>query len=244
MGRTITSEDCSMSIHESDALSFLRSMDSQSVALIYVDPPFNTGTFRGSYNDAKMDILSYVEWLNDHMIEARRVLIDRGSIYVHLDWRTVHYVKVMMDRVFGYECFLNNIVWLYGLGGSSPRYWPRKHDDILWYCKDPDLYWFDCPRVPAKSNMMAGQDKKCPDYWDIPSINNMAHERTGYSDQKPIVLLERIVVSSSKIGDTVLDFFAGSGTAGEAAKRNNRKYILVDRNPIAVKIMRERLGVW
>jgi DNA modification methylase len=148
-----------------------------------------------------------------------RLLKPTGSIYLHCDWHASHYLKVMMDDVFGMQNFLNNIVWCYGLGGSSDRYWPRKHDDILWYSKKKGAHYFEAPRMPASSNRMRGQTKKVVDYWDIPTINNMAKERLGYPTQKPESLLERIVESSSRREEAVLDPFAGCGTALVAAHR-------------------------
>lgn len=148
----------------------------------------------------------------------------------------------MMDDVFGRENFLNNVVWCYGLGGSSARYWPRKHDDILWYSKKRDGHYFDAARVPATSRRMEGQDKKAPDYWDIPTINNMARERLGYPTQKPEALLQRIVESSSQKGGIVLDPFAGCGTTLVAAQLLKRQWIGIDISPTAVELMKRRMA--
>ena len=125
------------------------------------------------------NLLAYLTRMAIRFVELRRVLKPTGSIYLHCDCTASHYLKIVMDAVFGARNFLNNIVWLYGLGGSSRRYWPRKHDDLLWYSKEPGNHFFDPVMVPATSLRMKGKDKKCPDYWNIPSLNNMAQERLG-----------------------------------------------------------------
>jgi SAM-dependent methyltransferase len=148
----------------------------------------------------------------------------------------------MLDQIFGESNFLNNIVWLYGLGGSSARYFPRKHDDILLYSNgDDEGRYFDPPMMPARSAMMAGLDKKIPDYWDIPSLNNMAKERLGYPTQKPLELLERIIQASSRKNDIVLDAFCGCGTALVAAQNLGRQWIGIDVSPTACRVMAKRL---
>ena len=148
----------------------------------------------------------------------------------------------MLDQIFGENNFLNNIVWFYGLGGSSARYFPRKHDDILFYSNGDDRgRYFDPPMVPATSNRMKGMDKKCPDYWDIPTINNMSKERLGYPTQKPLELLNRIVQASTRPNDIVLDAFCGCGTAVVAAQNLNRQWIGLDVSPTACRVMAKRL---
>ena len=219
------------------------------VDLIYIDPPFFSGKQRrGSdpsvgYADVwDGDISNYLDVLRPRLVEMRRLLVATGSIYVHLDQRAVHYVKVLMDELFGIRCFLNDIAWLYGLGGSSPRYWPRKHDHILWYSREPDGQWFAPVMEPARSQRMRGQLKKTPDYWAIPSLNNMAAERTGYPTQKPEALLERIIASSCPEGGVVADFYCGSGVTPVVAERLGRRWLACDSSPAAVAATLRRLS--
>jgi DNA modification methylase len=231
---------------EADNLAVLRALPDAAIDLIYVDPPFCTGKRRvgryGAFADAwGGDVPLYVEWLSERLTEMRRVLRSSGSLYVHLDWHTVHYVKVAMDGIFGADCFLNDIAWLYGLGGSSARYWPRKHDRLLWYSRLPDGHWFEAVRVPARSRRMAGASKKAPDYWDIPSLNNMAAERLGYPSQKPEALLERIIAGSCPPGGVVADVFCGSGTTVAVAHRLDRRWLACDSSPEAVRVTADRL---
>jgi len=189
------------------------------------------------------DMMSYIVMMAPRLIEMKRVLKPTGSIYLHCDMSASHYLKVLMDAVFGVENFLNNVVWLYGLGGSSKRYWPRKHDDLLWYSRSPDQHFFEAAQVPATSQRLKGKMKKAPDYWDIPSINNMAKERMGYPTQKPLELLERIISSSCPEGGVVLDPFCGCGTAVVAAQKLGRSWIGIDISFLAVELMRERIDV-
>jgi len=176
------------------------------------------------------------------LLELRRVLKPTGSLYIHCDGAAGHYLKVAMDAVFGAENFLNDIAWCYGLGGSSRRYLPRKHDSILWYSGAPNGHYFAPEMIPATSVRMAGQVKKVPDYWLIPTINNMAKERTGYPTQKPEALLERIIKTSSRPGDLVLDPFCGSGTTIVVAQRLGRRWVGIDCRAEAIKITQRRLS--
>jgi len=187
------------------------------------------------------DMMSYIVMMAPRLIEMRRILKPTGSIYLHCDMSASHYLKVLMDAVFGVENFLNNVVWLYGLGGSSNRYWPRKHDDLLWYSRCPDKHFFEADRVPATSQRLKGKLKKAPDYWDIPAINNMAKERMGYPTQKPLLLLERIIRSSCPDNGVVLDPFCGCGTAVVAAQSLGRSWVGIDISFLAVELMRERI---
>lgn len=187
------------------------------------------------------DMMSYIVMMAPRLVELRRVLKPTGSIYLHCDMSASHYLKVLMDSIFGPENFLNNVVWLYGLGGSSNRYWPRKHDDLLWYSRKPDGQYFEADRIPATSNLLKGQDKKAPDYWNIPTINNMSKERLGYPTQKPLALLERVVRSSCPEGGVVLDPFCGCGTAVAAAETLDRQWIGIDITFLAVNLIRERM---
>ncbi|MGE0192101.1 MAG: site-specific DNA-methyltransferase [Planctomycetota bacterium] len=230
-------------LEHAEALDLVTSLPPDSVDLAYVDPPFFTGRDHGAFDDRWPDgLASFVGALVERLAPLVTRLTPSGSLYVHLDWRTVHHVKVALDDVFGAASFLNEIIWSYGLGGSGKRWWPRKHDTILWYVRDPSQHWFEAPRVPARSRRLAGQDKKAPDVWDIPAINNMARERTGYPTQKPLALLERIVASSCPPGGVVLDPYCGSGTTCEAAERLGRSWIAGDRSAEAIATTKRRLA--
>ncbi len=183
---------------------------------------------------------AYLIMMAVRILEMYRVLKPKGSIYLHCDPKASHYLKLLMDTVFGPERFLNEIVWSYGLGGSSPRYYSRKHDIILFYSKSKE-YTFHKPTVPARSQMLMGQMKGATDVWDIPSINNMAKERTGYPTQKPLKLLRRIVEASTDKGDLVLDPFCGCATTCVAADELGRKWAGIDLSPLAVKLVVKRL---
>ena len=180
----------------------------------------------------------------------RRVLRPSGSLYLHLDSREVHYAKVLCDSIFGRECFLNEIVWAYDYGGRSRRRWPAKHDDILVYVKEPDLYYFDAEavdRIPYMAPGLAGPERptrgKLPtDTWWQTIVPPGGTERTGYPTQKPVAVLRRVVAASCPVGGLVADFFAGSGTAGAAALELGRRFLLVDSNPEALAVMRSRLA--
>ena len=272
-------------ILHSENLAALRTLHSASVQLIYVDPPFNTGTtqkrtrmktvrdaagdrtgFGGqryrtekvtggdaSYTDTFDD---YISFLRPRMVEARRVLTATGSLFLHIDPREVHYAKVMLDEVFaldggaGRECFQNEIIWAYDYGARTKKRWPAKHDNILWYTKDPERYTFNLDasdRIPYMAPGLVGAEKaargKTPtDVWWHTIVSPTGKEKTGYPTQKPLGILERIVRVHSNPGDTVLDFFAGSGTTGLAAVKNDRRYILIDESPEAVKLMKQRLS--
>ncbi|MEX2081239.1 MAG: site-specific DNA-methyltransferase, partial [Dehalococcoidia bacterium] len=161
---------------------------------------------------------------------------------IHVDWRTSHRVRVLLDDLLGADRFVNHLVWSYGLGGSSARRFARKHDDILFYCRDPERYWFDPPRVPATSNRMRGLSKKATDVLDVPAINNMAAERTGYPTQKPLALLDLLVRACCPPGGVVLDPCCGSGTTLVAAGAAGRTPIGCDSNPGAVALALARLS--
>ena len=184
--------------------------------------------------------LAYLAYMANRLVECRRVLKPTGSIYLHCDQTMSHYLKVLMDALFGRSNFRNEIVWKYGLGGSSRKYWSKKHDVMLFYTKGHD-YYFDKPQEPATSNRMAGQLKGMTDVWDIPSINNMAKERIGYPTQKPLALLEQIVKASSREGDVVMDPFCGCGTTLHAAQALRRRWIGIDVCVNACKVIEERL---
>jgi len=219
--------------------------------LLYVDPPFNTGRTQtdrsGSYADRFGSWRDYIDWLRERLIETIPMLRPSGSLLVHVDWRTSHRVRVLLDELLGEDRFVNHLIWMYGLGGSSPRRFARKHDDILFYCIDPARYYFAPPMVPATSRRMAGKLKKAtdvlvyPDVLDVPSINNQAHERTGYPTQKPEALLSLLVCACSPPGGTIWDPCCGSGTSVVAAVRSGRTAIGSDLSPDAIATTRARL---
>ena len=260
-----------------DNLPFLQSLPSESITLIYIDPPFNTGRtqararlktvraaegdrtgFKGErysttvvgrqfYPDKFPDFLDF---LQPRLVEARRLLASDGSLYFHMDYREVHYCKILLDQIFGRECFLNEIIWAYDYGARTKKKWPPKHDNILWYAKNPDDYIFnydEIERIPYMAPGLVGPEKaargKTPtDTWWHTIVSPTGKEKTSYPTQKPLGILKRIIQASSHPGDTVLDFFAGSGTAGEAAFQLGRKFILVDNNKQAIEVMKKRLG--
>jgi site-specific DNA-methyltransferase (adenine-specific) len=259
-----------------DNLAVLQSLAAESVALCYTDPPFNTGraqsrtqlkTVRDVHGDrigfgdrryrterlgtrAYADTFSdYLGFLEPRLREIHRVLAPTGSLFLHLDPREVHYVKVALDGIFGRECFVNEIVWAYDYGARSKSRWPAKHDDILFYAKDPDAYCFDydaIDRVPYLAPGLVGPEKaargKTPtDVWWHTIVSPTGKEKTGYPTQKPLGIVRRIVRVHSRPGDLVLDPFAGSGTLGEAAAECGRDALLVDDNPEAIAVMRARL---
>lgn len=262
-------------IHHADNLDVLPALRGGSVDLIYIDPPFNTGKRRtlqrirvrasatgdrvgfggrryrtevvGSAGFAD-DCADYPAFLEPRLREAHRLLAEHGSIYLHLDAREVHYCKVLMDGIFGRESFLNEIIWAYDYGGRSKRCWPRKHDNILVYVKDPKLYRFDadaCDRIPYMAPDLVGEAKarrgKLPtDTWWHTIVPTSGREKTGYPTQKPLGILRRIVAVSSRPGDHVLDFFAGSGTTGAACLELGRRFTLVDNNRAAIETMAAR----
>ena len=248
-----------------DNLSVLRRLPSSSVQLIATDPPFNKGKVfeseGASFSDkwrsiadydlpgqvgkvidiAKGSMRAYLTFLTPRLLEMRRVLREDGSIYLHIDWTAHAYVKLLMDAIFGASNFRNEIVWSYSLGGSSKRYWSRKHDSILFYTKTSN-YKFHKPQVPATSVRLAGKSKGMLDWWvDIPSLNNMARERNGYPTQKPSALYRRIVKASSEVDQFVLDPFCGSGTTLVAAEQLCRRWMGIDELDAAIKIAQTRL---
>jgi site-specific DNA-methyltransferase (adenine-specific) len=259
-----------------DNLTALGQLPDASFRLIYLDPPFNTGrpqkrqsittvrsatgtrvgfkgrsydTIKGTlygYDDAFAD---YWEFLEPRLLEAWRLLDETGTLYLHLDYREVHYAKVVLDALFGRECFLNEIIWAYDYGARATRRWPSKHDTILVYVKDPARYHFDNEAVDREPYMAPGlvtaekaaRGKLPTDVWWHTIVSPTGREKTGYATQKPEGVLRRIVQASSEPGDWVLDFFAGSGTTGAVAAALGRRYVLMDSNPEAIQVMRDRL---
>jgi site-specific DNA-methyltransferase (adenine-specific) len=192
----------------------------------------------------------YLAFLEPRLREAHRLLKPHGSFFLHVDAREVHYCKVRLDAIFGRDAFMNEIIWAYDYGGRSRRRWSAKHDTILWYARDPEHYTFEyaaIDRVPYMAPGLVGPEKaargKTPtDVWWHTIVPTRGHERTGYATQKPLGVVERIVRVHSRPGDLCLDFFAGSGTLGEAAARLGRDFLLIDSNPQAIEVMRKRLA--
>lgn len=200
------------------------------------------------YDDTFAD---YWEFLEPRLVEAHRVLSETGTLYLHLDYREAHYAKVALDALFGRECFLNEIVWAYDYGAKSTRRWPTKHDTILVYVKNPRTYFFDSTEVDREPYMAPGlvtpekveRGKLPTDVWWHTIVSPTGREKTGYATQKPIGILRRILAASSRVGDWVLDPFAGSGTTGAAAQQLGRNVVLFDSSDDAVAVMESRLGV-
>ena len=259
-----------------DNLEALSSLQDGGVDLVYIDPPFNTGRtqerksirtvrdeggdrvgFQGNrYRTIEVGLRAFSDTFDDYLSfleprfrEARRVLKANGSFFLHVDYREVHYCKVLLDEVFGRPSFINEIVWAYDYGARSKSRWPAKHDNILWYAKDPEDYTFnyeDVDRIPYMAPGLVSPEKaakgKTPtDVWWHTIVPTNGKEKTGYPAQKPLGILERIVKVHSKPGDVLLDFFAGSGTTGAAAAKHDRSFILIDSNPEAIRVMAKRL---
>lgn len=231
---------------QTDWLVGVESLEPGSIDLVYADPPFNTGKRQsasaGAFADAFDSTEAYTGWLGERLSATLPALKPTASLLIHIDWRTSHRVRLLLDDLLGAGRFVNHLVWAYGLGGSSPRRFARKHDDILFYCIDPERYYFDPPLVPSTSRRMAGKPKKATDVLDIPAINNMAKERVGWPTQKPLALLELLVGACSPAGGTVLDPCCGSGTTLVAAQRLGRSALGFDIDCAAVELARSRLG--
>ena len=229
---------------EGDCLDVMRVWPAGCVDLVYLDPPFNTGRrHRGAdsdFDDRFQDLHAYLDFIDQRLQAVHRLLKTTGSVMLHCDWRTCHHLRCRLDAIFGADAFVNHLIWHYGLGGSSPRRFARKHDDILFYARGPD-YYFEPPRVAATSNRMRGQTKKATDVLAIPAINNMARERTGYPTQKPVALLRLLIEAAAPPGGVVLDPFCGSGTTLVAARATGRRCVGVDLNTDAVALSRRRM---
>ena len=259
-----------------DNLAVTALLPDAAFRLIYLDPPFNTGRvqrrqsvstirspdgsrqgFGGASYDTVKGALSryddrfedYWAFLEPRLIEAWRLLDERGTLYLHLDYREAHYAKVALDALFGRDSFLNELIWAYDYGAKSTKRWPAKHDTILVYVKDPQSYYFDSEAVDREPYMAPGlvtpekvaRGKLPTDVWWHTIVTTNGSERTGYATQKPEGVMRRIVQASSAPGDRVLDFFAGSGTTGAVAQALGRRFLLVDESPDAVAVMRARL---
>lgn len=260
-----------------DNLDVTAGLPDASFTLVYLDPPFNTGRsqtrtsttsvrnpegsirgFKGQqYERIRGDLMSYDDRFEDYwsfleprLTEAWRLLADDGTLYLHLDYREAHYAKVLLDALFGRECFLNEIIWAYDYGAKSKSRWPTKHDTILVYVKNPAGYFFNSEAVDREPYMAPGlvtpekaaRGKLPTDVWWHTIVSPTGREKTGYPTQKPAGILRRIVQASSREGDWVLDFFAGSGTTGAVAGALGRRFVLVDRSPESIAVIRARLA--
>jgi site-specific DNA-methyltransferase (adenine-specific) len=258
-----------------DNMEVLKNLPDDSIDLIYIDPPFNTGKtqklqtiktvrsasggrvgFKGQtyesikgtaygYNDSFED---YWDFLEPRLREAWRLLSPSGTLYLHLDYREVHYAKVLLDAMFGRDCFLNEIIWAYDYGARSKSKWPTKHDNILVYVKNPDAYHFNSEEVDREPYMAPGLvtpekaalGKLPTDVWWHTIVSPTGKEKTGYPTQKPLGILRRIIAASSKPNDWILDFFAGSGTTGAAASELGRNFVMIDQNDEAIQVIKNR----
>lgn len=263
---------------EGDNLQCLKELPDGAFQLVYLDPPFNTGKtqkrqtlrttrskhgsrvgFKGeAYDTKKGPTTQYVDSFDDYwaflaprLVEARRLLADSGTLFLHLDYREVHYARVFLDNLFGPANFVNEIVWAYDYGARTTKRWPSKHDSILVYAKVPGRRTFNggaggaVNAEPYRSpGLTTEEDRKRgalpSDVWWHTIVSPTGKEKTGYATQKPLGVLRRIIQASSKPGDWVLDFFAGSGTTGVAAAELGRKFVLVDQNPQALDVMTKR----
>jgi site-specific DNA-methyltransferase (adenine-specific) len=260
-----------------DNLTHLQSIADGSAQLVYIDPPFNTGRkqergasitrrvegggrvgFKGqNYEVIRTTVLSYDDefadywsFLEPRLEEAWRILGQTGTLYLHLDYREAHYAKVLLDALFGRECFLNEIIWAYDYGGKAKNRWPSKHDTILVYVKDAKNYYFDSSSVDREPYMAPGlvtpekvELGKLPtDVWWHTIVSPTGKEKTGYPTQKPEGILRRIIQASSREGDLVVDFFAGSGTTGAVAAKLGRRFALIDQNAESIAVITERLA--
>jgi site-specific DNA-methyltransferase (adenine-specific) len=260
-----------------DSADVLPRLPDGAFDLVYIDPPFNTGRDRRHrsvrvtadpdgdrtgfggrrYRTEEVGTMAYADAFDDYLgflaprlEHARRLLADHGTLYVHLDPRESHYVKVHLDGLFGRECFLNEIVWAYDFGGRPRSRWPAKHDTILVYVKDRERYHFDDAEVDREPYMAPGlvgpekaaRGKRASDVWWHTIVPTNGSERTGYPTQKPEGIVRRMVTASSRPDGWCLDFFAGSGTLGAVAGALGRRFVLVDSSADAIEVARRRLG--
>jgi len=252
-----------------DNLDFMAGLPSASIDLIYADPPFFTGRLQKRRNGRQRfhdqwhgGLGAFLDFLRPRLTEMRRLLKPTGTVYVHLDWHAVHYVKVLLDEVFGYDHFLNEIIWSYRTGGRSRRWFARKHDSLLVYTRERNGHKFHVMREGAYRTDGLNRDESgrpykntrsgrlyfhpegpaMTDVWELPFLSTVARERTGYPTQKPESLLERVIQASSDPGDLVADFFCGSGTTLAVARRLGRRWLGCDRSPEAVRLASARLS--
>jgi site-specific DNA-methyltransferase (adenine-specific) len=267
---------CDYVIH-ADNLDALPLLPDRSFQLIYIDPPFNTGKtqtrktlrtersengdrvgFGGrSYKTTEVARHSYIDIHDDYLAfltprlqHAHRLLTEDGSLYFHIDYRESHYCKLLLDGLFGRDCFLNEIIWAYDFGGRPRDRWPAKHDTILLYARQPGQHFFDqnaVDRIPYMAPGLVTPEKaargKVPtDVWWQTIVPTNGREKTGYPTQKPAAILRRIVQASSQRGSWVLDFFAGSGTTAAVCQQLIRRFVMIDNSPEAITVMARRLG--
>lgn len=263
-------------VFSADNMALLPQFSDETFRLIYIDPPFNTGRtqarqvskavrtddgpivgFKGqSYERVLGRLIGYDDTFEDYWAfleprirEAWRLLADDGTLYLHLDYREAHYAKVMLDAIFGRDCFLNEIIWAYDYGGKSKSRWPSKHDTILVYVKNPSTYFFNSAEVDREPYMAPGlvtpekvkRGKLPTDVWWHTIVSPTGKEKTGYPTQKPAGILRRILQASSEKGDAVLDFFAGSGTTGAVAAELGRKFVMIDQSDESMRVIHTRL---
>ena len=254
-------------VHLADALSFLKGLPDSSVDMVYTDPPFGTGTVQQMNRKKGTEIVSkigysdkfddYVEFLRPHLVEMHRALKVTGTMYLHMDWRWVHYAKVECDKIFGYDNFLNEVIWSYNFGGRGKDKWPAKHDTILVYVKERGKHtfnWEEIDRIPyvapelqyvgrskedAEKRIAAGQVPT--DVWSMSIVGTASKERLGYPNQKPLKLIERAIRASSNRGDTIVDPFVGSGTTAAAAHSLGRSFEVCDMNPESTNLVISRM---
>lgn len=258
-------EDNANQLIKGDMLNVASLLSPQSFRLIYLDPPFLTGreqvgTVEGMAYDDRWEghLDSYLPWLKERLLALFNLLLPDGSLVLHLDYRAAHYAKVMLDEIFGRRGFINEIIWHYTGGGRSKRRFSCKHDTLLWYSRsEKPVFNIDAVRVPyketsgyAKGGIVAASGRKympdprgtpVDDVWDIPIINPMASERVGYPTQKPLVLLDRLILALSNEGDLVGDFCCGSGTTLVSAQTLKRHWVGADISDAALNCARERL---
>jgi len=263
---------------QGDNLEVMGDLPDGLFRVVYLDPPFNTGKdqvrtttttkaasdgSRGGFGGKRYEVTThathsyadsfedYRAFLEPRLAECWRVLADDGTLYVHLDWREVHYVKVWLDEMVGRDKFLNEIIWAYDYGGKSKKRWPTKHDTILVYVKNPSHYVFNSDAVDREPYMAPGlvdeekreRGKLPTDVWWHTIVSPTGKEKTGWATQKPLGVLRRIIQASTNPGDWVLDPFAGSGTTGAAAKDLGRRFVMIDSHDEAITLMRGRLGL-
>jgi DNA modification methylase len=248
-----------------DALTAMRALPDACLDAVYLDPPFfsetdyhlhngERGSVRGFGDTWAGGLREYMDWLEERLSETHRLLRGSGALFLHLDWHAVHYAKVALDRIYGYDCFQNEYIWYYSGGGASKRRFARKHDNILFYSRTPDGHKFYPDRVRVPYKWTEGQPRadgserdlekgKLPDdVWEHHALMPWSHESMGYPTQKPEALLERLLLATTDVGDVVADFVCGSGTTPVVAQKNRRRWIASDESRIAVCLTSERLA--
>jgi DNA modification methylase len=241
-------------------------LEPESFKLIYLDPPFLTGRERvGSNNRYCYDdrwhgnLDEYLPWLEKRLQAIKKLLLPGGSLVLHLDFRASHYAKIILDKVFGQEFFINEIIWHYTGGGRSKNRFSCKHDTLLWYSNEQKpLFNIDAARTPykktsgyAKNGIKSASGRiykphpdgtPVDDVWDIPIINPMSKERVGYPTQKPVILLERIIRTMTDENDLTGDFCCGSGTTLFCSEKLNRRWVGADQSKAAIECTLNRFS--